>query len=151
MVEGHRHSAIRNDPNCKICMKVWPPSDHFIGVVGVTQAYLFEDQYFSGWTVLVLPEHRTELYDLPREERIQLIDEVSRVGEALTHVFTVRKINSELLGNQVPHIHWHIIPRLLTDPDPLKPVWCIAHDPVKLSAKSLQDRLRVMRDALGIS
>ena len=33
-------------------------------------------------------------------------------------------------SNQVPHIHWHVIPRLKSDPGPLKPVWCIAHEPV---------------------
>jgi diadenosine tetraphosphate (Ap4A) HIT family hydrolase len=32
-------------------------------------------------------------------------------------------LNYELLGNQVPHLHWHLFPRYDADPDALKPVW----------------------------
>lgn len=137
--------------SCKICEKVWPSSDHFIGDLGLTKAYLFEDQFFAGWMVLILQDHRTELFQLTREERTKLIEEVSRVGEAMTKIFDVRKINSELLGNQVPHIHWHVIPRLKTDPHPLQPVWCVAHEPVRLTATLLSERILRLRSALGLS
>lgn len=138
-------------PNCKICRKTWPSQDYFIGEMGLTKAYLFEDQFFPGWTVLVLKDHRTELFQLTREARGRLMEEVNRMGEALSRAFDVNKINSELLGNQVPHIHWHVIPRLITDPDPLKPVWCIAHEPNQLSVDSLEERLNLLRSALGIT
>ena len=137
--------------NCNICMKTWPVSEHFIGALELTDAYLFEDQFFPGWTVLVLKDHRTELFQLTQEERGGLLEDVSRVGKVLTEVFTVRKINSELLGNQVPHIHWHVIPRLMTDPDPLKPVWCVAHEPLRLSPSSLQERIGLLRESLKMS
>ena len=78
------------------------------------------------------------------------MEEISRVGEALTKIFDVGKINSELLGNQVPHIHWHVIPRLITDPDPLNPVWCVPHEPVRLTASLLSERLHLLRSALGM-
>lgn len=134
-----------------MCTKTWPPPNHFIGTLGLTDAYLFDDQFFPGWTVLILKTHRTELFQLTREERGQLMEEVSLVGEVLSKVFPVRKINSELLGNQVPHIHWHVVPRLLADPDPLKPVWCVSHEPIQLTLESLNEHLRLLRGALGIS
>ncbi len=137
--------------SCKICEKVWPPSDHYIGNLGMTRAYLFEDQFFAGWTVLILKDHRTELFQLTRDERTKLIEEVSRAGEVLTEIFNAKKINSELLGNQVPHIHWHVIPRLKSDPDPLKPVWCVPHEAVRLTASLLSERILVLRSALGLS
>lgn len=137
--------------SCKICRNAWPPPDHFIGDMGLTKAYLFEDQFFSGWTVLVLKDHRTELFQLTREDRGLLMEEVSRMGEALSRVFAVNKINSELLGNQVPHIHWHVIPRLMTDSDPLKPVWCIDHESINLSPGCLDKRLGLLRSALHLS
>ncbi|MDH5564283.1 MAG: HIT family protein [Nitrospirota bacterium] len=136
---------------CKICEKAWPPPDHWIGDLGLTMAYLFEDQFFSGWTVLILQDHRTELFQLTRNERELVIEDVNRVGEAMTKIFDVRKINSELLGNQVPHIHWHVIPRLRTDPDPLQPVWCVAHEPVRLTDILLSERILQLRLALGLS
>jgi len=72
------------------------------------------------------------------------------VGEALTKIFDVGKINSELLGNQVPHIHWHVIPRLKSDPDPLNPVWCVSHEPVRLASSLLSERIRLLCSALGM-
>ena len=136
---------------CKICEKVWPSQDHYIGDLGMTEAYVFEDQFFAGWTVLILKDHRTELFQLTRDERTESIEEVSRVGEALTEIFDVGKVNSELLGNQVPHMHWHVIPRLKFDPDPLKPVWCVSHEPVPLRASLLSERILLLRAALGLS
>ena len=142
---------MREEPSCKICEKTWPPSNHYIGDLGLTHAYLFDDQFFAGWTVLILKDHQTELFELTQEARGKLIEEISRVGEALTKIFDVRKINSELLGNQVPHIHWHVIPRLKFDPDSLKPAWCVSHEPVQLTASLLEERLSLIRGALGIS
>jgi diadenosine tetraphosphate (Ap4A) HIT family hydrolase len=137
--------------SCHICEKAWPLNDYYIGDLGLTKAFLFEDQFFAGWTVLILKNHHTELFQLTQEERMGLIEEVSRVGEAMTEIFEVKKINSELLGNQTPHIHWHVIPRLKSDPDPLKPVWCVSHEPVHLSPKLLEERLSLFRGSLGIS
>ncbi|HMP17684.1 MAG TPA: hypothetical protein PKD72_11720, partial [Gemmatales bacterium] len=34
-----------------------------------------------------------------------------------------RKINYEWLGNQVPHLHWHLFPRQSEDPHHLQAVW----------------------------
>jgi diadenosine tetraphosphate (Ap4A) HIT family hydrolase len=137
--------------SCKICEMAWPPDDHFVGDLNLTKAYLFEDQFFAGWTVLILRDHRAELFQLTRNERGLVIEDVNRVGEALTKIFDVRKINSELLGNQASHMHWHVIPRLKTDPDPLQPVWCVAHAPVRLTASLLSERLLLLRASLGLS
>ena len=39
------------------------------------------------------------------------MEEVSTVAAALHRAFSPAKINYELLGNMVPHMHWHIVPR----------------------------------------
>jgi diadenosine tetraphosphate (Ap4A) HIT family hydrolase len=124
--------------------------DHFLGDCGLTRAYVFEDQFFAGWTVLVLKEHVSELFDLSKEARSMLMEEINDVAQTLTQVFDAKKMNYELLGNQVPHIHWHLIPRLKTDPDPLKPVWCVSHEPVRLSPGQLAERVCRLRAALRI-
>lgn len=132
---------------CKACVGTWPCQDHFIADCGLTKAYLHDDQFFPGWTVLVLKRHATELFHLSREERSGLIEEVARVSGLLAKEWQAVKINYELLGNQLPHIHWHLIPRLSQDPDPLEPVWRIAHEPVRLKPEtlaSLVNRLRTI-------
>jgi diadenosine tetraphosphate (Ap4A) HIT family hydrolase len=45
------------------------------------------------------------------------------LAKAIYDCFTPQKINYELLGNQVPHLHWHLFPRYPEDPNALKPVW----------------------------
>jgi diadenosine tetraphosphate (Ap4A) HIT family hydrolase len=98
--------------SCLACSGRWPRADHRIADLGVSVAYLHADQFFPGWTVLVLKRHATELYELSREERAGLMEEVSEVARVLATTFHAIKVNYELLGNQIPHIHWHIVPRL---------------------------------------
>ena len=138
------------DQSCKICVGAWPRADHFLGDCGLSKAYVFEDQFFAGWTVLVLKEHVSELFELSRDVRGMLMEEVNHVAQTLAQVFDAKKMNYELLGNQVPHIHWHLIPRLQADPDPLKPVWCVPHEPVRLSASQLTERIHRIRSAWRI-
>ena len=33
------------------------------------------------------------------------------------------KMNYELLGNAMPHLHWHLVPRYVTDPMWGRPIW----------------------------
>ena len=122
---------------CKVCTGEWPRSDHFLADCGQTRAYLHEDQFFSGWTILVLKRHATELFHLSIEERAGMIEEVTRMAEILACKYHARKVNYELLGNQVPHIHWHLIPRLKDDPAPLDPVWSVVHAPKILGPDEL--------------
>jgi diadenosine tetraphosphate (Ap4A) HIT family hydrolase len=132
-------------PACKACVGTWPDRSHFIAECELTRAYLHDDQFFPGWTVLVLKRHATELFHLSRDERSRLMEEVSGVAALLAQKWQAVKINYELLGNQLPHIHWHLIPRLPQDPAPLEPVWRIAHEPVRLASDALAseiDRLR---------
>ena len=138
------------EQSCKICVGAWPLEDHFLGDCGLTKAYVFEDQFFAGWTVLVLKEHVSELFELSTNARNMLMEEVSHMAQILSQMFDAKKMNYEMLGNQVPHIHWHLIPRLTTDPDPLKPVWCVPHAPVRLPFSQLAERVTRLRSALRI-
>ncbi len=45
------------------------------------------------------------------------------LARAIEDCFRPHKLNYELLGNQVPHLHWHLFPRYSHDPEALKPVW----------------------------
>src|SRR5205085_1608327 len=93
--------------------------------------------------------HATELFHLSTEERGALIEDVSVVADALAKAFKAVKINYELLGNQVPHIHWHLIPRLAEDPAPLQPVWTVPHAPIHLASPVLEHRVALVRTLLN--
>ena len=126
---------------CMACQGTWPREDHFIADLGLSKAYLHDDQFFPGWTVLIFQRHATELFQLAPTERFQLIEEINRVAKTLADVYQAQKMNYELLGNQLPHIHWHIIPRLASDPAPLEPVWRVPHRPLLLKGAALHEAI----------
>src|SRR5436190_21210396 len=80
-------------------------------------------QYYLGYCILVARRHASELSQLSESERIAYFNEMCWLAKAIEAAFHPRKLNYELLGNQVPHLHWHLFPRYDHDPDVLKPVW----------------------------
>lgn len=137
------------DATCRACRGEWPPAAAFIADRGPASAYLHDDQYFPGWTVLVLKHHVTELYDLDSHERHALMDAVSEVARALADAYGAVKLNYALLGNLLPHIHWHLIPRMADDPIPREPVWAHPHAPRALSPAEQRTRIESIRRQLG--
>jgi len=80
-------------------------------------------QYYTGYCVVVARRHASELSQLGDDERRAYLDEMCLVARAIEQTFRPLKMNYELLGNQVPHLHWHLFPRRADDPETLKPVW----------------------------
>jgi diadenosine tetraphosphate (Ap4A) HIT family hydrolase len=134
---------------CVMCARITGEGSLFIADLGTSRVYLNEDQFFPGWVFVVLKRHAVELYDLEPQERASLIEEVSRAARALARVYRPEKMNYELLGNQVPHMHWHLVPRLAGDPEPRWPVWRVPHDPAPLPADEAAKRIALIRAALA--
>jgi diadenosine tetraphosphate (Ap4A) HIT family hydrolase len=132
-----------------MCGTYAAPGPLLIAELETARAYLHEDQFFPGYVLLVLRRHATELYELPASERAVHLEEVTRVAQALARVFQPVKMNYELLGNQVPHIHWHLVPRLASDPDLRRPIWRVDHDRVPLAPAAARERVEAIRRALG--
>jgi diadenosine tetraphosphate (Ap4A) HIT family hydrolase len=120
-----------------------------IADLDLSRVFLHEDQFFPGYVLLVLRRHVTELYDLTAAERATLMEEVSRVAQALARVFRPVKMNYELLGNLVPHIHWHLVPRLASDPGLRGPIWTVEHQPAPLAPAAARERIEAIRRALA--
>ena len=97
----------------------------FIAELRETVAVLHNHQGLRGWTVLLLKDHVEHLSALPFARQASIFEDVARMTAAVRSVCTPRRINYECLGNVMPHVHWHIVPRYEApvDPDPLKPVW----------------------------
>lgn len=110
---------------------------------------LNRDQYFPGYTLLFTKTHATELFHLDRTVRSALMEEVSSVAEALYAVYSPAKINYELLGNMVPHIHWHIVPRFSSEPLWPRPIWSEPHEELVLSPYEYRQRIETIRSALS--
>lgn len=84
---------------------------------------LGDAQFYRGYCVLLVKRHATELHELPRAEAHEVLDEMLAVGRTLAEVVKPLKLNYECLGNQEPHVHWHIFPRFVDDSMRSSPVW----------------------------
>ena len=68
--------------------------------------------------------------DLTSRERRHLYEVVHAVESALRRLVQPDKINLASLGNVVPHLHWHVIPRWRDDSHFPAPIWATACRPV---------------------
>lgn len=125
-------------------------ADADLQIAELEYSYLIlnRDQFFPGYCLMFTKNHHTELFHLDRESRQGLMEEVSRVAAVLSACFRADKINYELLGNMVPHIHWHLIPRKVDDPLWPRPVWAEPHTEILLPAEVYRERCSVIREAL---
>jgi diadenosine tetraphosphate (Ap4A) HIT family hydrolase len=94
---------------------VWP-FPHSVALLGPWQ-------YYTGYCVLISRQHATELHQLPGAHRQAFLEEMVLLAQGIETAFKPRKMNYELLGNQVPHLHWHLFPRRDDDPETMKAVW----------------------------
>lgn len=80
-------------------------------------------QGYPGFLRVVLERHVAEMTDLAPAERDRLMRVVFAVERVLRDLCRPDKVNLASFGNQVPHLHWHVIPRYRDDPHFPEPVW----------------------------
>ena len=133
---------------CPMCRRWDDESDLRIGELEHSFVVLNRDQFFPGYTLLFTKQHVTELFHLDRAVRVALMEEICMVAKVLHTQFHPDKINYELLGNMVPHIHWHLVPRFMNDPLWPRPIWAESHDEKRLSAEEYRQRILMIQQAL---
>lgn len=140
--------------SCPLCEQVrrcrgeGDPS--FIAALPHSFVVLGSNQGLRGWCVLILREHREHLAELPSEVQREVFGEVARVAAAIRAVFPSSgidggppRINYECLGNQVNHVHWHVIPRHADDPDLRNAVWGIPAETLRGTMGEIERRALV--------
>lgn len=133
---------------CPMCSR-WDV-DADLRIVELPHSYVIlnRDQYFPGYTLLFTKNHATELFHLHRDLRAALMDEVSLVAEALYTAYSPSKINYELLGNMVPHIHWHVVPRFSSEQLWPRPIWAEPHEELLLPPDEYRQHIDTIRSHL---
>lgn len=82
-----------------------------------------EEDGFPGYYRVIWNAHVAELSELTEQERAECMDAVVRVERALIEHLQPVKVNLAALGNQVPHLHWHVIARFEWDTHFPNPFW----------------------------
>jgi diadenosine tetraphosphate (Ap4A) HIT family hydrolase len=81
------------------------------------------DEPFAGFCRVIWNAHVCEMTDLDAPDRAHFMQVVYAVESALRALLLPTKMNLASLGNVVPHLHWHVIPRYADDSHFPQPVW----------------------------
>jgi diadenosine tetraphosphate (Ap4A) HIT family hydrolase len=117
-------ALVRGD-RCPLCADVELQENRYSFLVArltTANLRLSKNQYARGYCVLVHREHATEFDQLSPEKQAAFMRDLVRAGNAIASVFKPIKMNYQLLGNAIPHLHWHIVPRYYGDPAPGRPL-----------------------------
>jgi len=99
---------------CPICRDGGPHG--VIAELRVSRLTIGEDSGIRGYCCLVLRRHAVELHDLTPDEAAALMRDLHDVSGALARVTGAVKLNYEIHGNTIPHLHVHLYPRYPRDP-----------------------------------
>lgn len=73
------------------------------------------DPNYPGLTRVIWSVHIAEMTDLNTDHQQHIMRVVLIVEAALRQCLEPHKVNLASLGNYVPHLHWHVIPRWSDD------------------------------------
>jgi diadenosine tetraphosphate (Ap4A) HIT family hydrolase len=144
--------AQRDGTGCPACAE-GRPEETAHGVrwmAGATaDAYLVRADVQRGLSFVVFRgRHVVEPTELTDAEAAAYGRDVLRAGRALEDAFAPVKMNYTLLGNAMPHLHTHLIPRYADDPRPGWPFPFPDPDPGPMGDDRLMRDLQALKDVL---
>ncbi len=78
---------------------------------------------YPGFCRVIWNAHVKEMTDLGEADRAHFMAVIFALEATLRELMQPDKINLASLGNVVPHLHWHVIPRFGDDPHFPAPIW----------------------------
>lgn len=119
-----------------------------------SDAYLHRaDVGQRGYTIVIWRgRHVADPTELTEDEAASYFADVLRVGRAIEKMCRPIKMNFEMLGNSLPHLHTHVVPRYLDDGAPGTPPRFMkeaAVDHARLAEDAVQADAARLRELLG--
>ena len=116
----------------------------------VSDAYLQKAGIQRGYTIVIWRgRHVAEPTELSPEEATAYWLELVEVGRALEQHLKPVKMNYDLLGNSLPHLHTHVVPRYADDPKPGWPFPFPEEEQPPLDEELFRQDVEAMRRWLG--
>jgi len=106
--------ALYSGEACPICREGRPAG--IVAELNATYLTTSPDSPMRGYCCLVLKRHAVELSDLSADEAAALMKDLQRVAQVLQVLTGAVKLNYEIHGNTIPHLHVHLLPRYRGDP-----------------------------------
>jgi diadenosine tetraphosphate (Ap4A) HIT family hydrolase len=109
-----RWAGLCSGATCPICLRTQP---HDVIATWEASWVTMAEQAapMPGYVCLVSRIHAVELHDLSPEAACTFMSDASKVSRALALVTGALKLNYEIHGNSIPHLHMHFYPRFRGD------------------------------------
>lgn len=127
---------------------------YFVKELETGYVVIGDNQHFKGYSLFLCKEHKTELFQLDRSQKMKFLEEMSIVAEAVSNAFGAEKMNYELLGNGDTHLHWHLFPRRSGDIEnygnngkgpvwwyPMEKMYCDENKPTEFELSEMKEKL----------
>lgn len=137
----------RMGSKCDVCgFELWQPiaslSDSTIG--------LYSDVRFPGRSIVMLHEHYDHLDEVPPDTMLGFMSNVKDCIVAIKRSTGVDRVNMAILGNEIGHIHAHLIPRMpMAEPRPNRAPWEDTRSKGPLPAREEAQLKGSIREELG--
>ena len=125
-MDFNQWSELRRGTSCPFDRPRADSNDEWdlIAPLRVSTLYLSKNQTYRGHCMQMLDlRHATRPDELSSEEWLQFCADLYVAQHAVTRTVAPDHINGVSLGNVIPHLHWHIIPRYRNDPRWGAPIW----------------------------
>jgi methyltransferase (TIGR00027 family) len=126
MTDKTKWAALVEGAGCPLDAPRPPSNEHWdlVKQLSVSSLYLAKNQTYRGQCQLIFDSrHVARLDQLSLPEWLSLAGDLFAAQQAVARAVKPDHMNIESLGNVVPHLHWHIIPRYAGDPMWGAPVW----------------------------
>ncbi|HYD53697.1 MAG TPA: HIT family protein [Gemmatimonadaceae bacterium] len=105
---------------CPICRDGGPQGA--FAELEVSTVVLPDPAPLRGYAVLFLRRHAVELYELSDDEANAFMRDLRRLARAVQQATGAPKLNYEIHGNTIAHLHLHLFPRYPDDPFVGRPI-----------------------------
>ena len=131
----------RHKAECELCAA---KNEDVIVSTPQFRVIMVDDANYPGFCRVIWNSHVAEMTDLAIANRSTLMQAVCKVEEAIRAAMQPDKVNLASLGNMVPHLHWHVIPRYRDDAHFPQPIWA-SSDKTSKSASEKRQQLDALR------
>lgn len=123
--------------------KKFQKTTHYITDLKLCQVRLQDNRKFP-WIMLIPKRKKVgQILDLNRKDQILLMDEIHYCSKIMKRNFKCVNLNVEKVGNIVPQLHVHIIPRHKKDPSWPLSIWVINAKPyTKIALAKMIEKLK---------
>lgn len=109
--------------------KKFEKTTHYIADLKLCQIRLQDNAKFP-WIMLIPKRNKVfQILDLNRKDQIRLMDEIQYCSKIMKKNFACDNLNVEKVGNIVPQLHIHIVPRHKKDPSWPLSIWVVKGKP----------------------